>query len=580
MDREQYIAEAHRQLNNQEHYTTLEEPLYKQTALEIGQILQTLVELKHLTKKQAFYLRGEESPRPRIFYLLPKIHKAPETWPLPYEIPPGRPIVSDCNSESYRIAEYLDHFLNPISKHHPSYIKDTYDFVAKVRNATIQQEAFLFTIDIDSLYTNIETTEGLKAVREWFLKYPDRNRPETQILKLLEISLNKNDFEFEEHHYLQIKGTAMGKRFAPAYADIYMAHWEATVFPKCTHKPTHYFRYLDDIWGTWTHGPQAFQEFINTLNTHHRSIKLKYTKQENQIDFLDTTTYKGSSFNNTGKLDIKVYFKDTDTHGLLHKDSFHPKHTFKGLVKSQLLRFHKICTQQQDFEEAKHTLFQALRPRGYTRSFLRNVAQTFLNRKTPDDSKIIPLITTYSQLSVITNQKLKSTFTTILENTNLLREHKIISAYRKNKNLQDYLVQSKLKPVQNRSNTPKAKHFKQKTTIQNNKTKEIFQLQRALSENTNNAVYGIQCKTCGVTYVGETGNSIRTRLAQHRYNIRNQRERRTHLVAHFLQHGLEALEATGLESNPNWTEMERKKKETEWIKRLHTTFPQGLNIRK
>uniref|UniRef100_W5NNB4 Uncharacterized protein n=1 Tax=Lepisosteus oculatus TaxID=7918 RepID=W5NNB4_LEPOC len=101
----QYIAEAQRQLNNQEHYTTLEEPLYKQTALEIGQILQTLVELKHLTKKQAFYLRGEESPRPRIFYLLPKIHKAPETWPLPYEIPPGRPIVSDCNSESYRIAE-------------------------------------------------------------------------------------------------------------------------------------------------------------------------------------------------------------------------------------------------------------------------------------------------------------------------------------------------------------------------------------------------------------------------------------------------------------------------------------------
>lgn len=41
------------------------------------------------------------------------------------------------------------------------------------------------------------------------------------ILKLLEISLRKNDFEFEEQYYLKVKGTAMGNRFAAAYNSIY-----------------------------------------------------------------------------------------------------------------------------------------------------------------------------------------------------------------------------------------------------------------------------------------------------------------------------------------------------------------------
>ncbi|KAL0149653.1 hypothetical protein M9458_055041, partial [Cirrhinus mrigala] len=83
-------------------------------------------------------------------------------------------------------------------------------------------------MDIDSLYTNIETGAGLAAVRDCMNRYPDAKRPDDFILKLLEINLTKNDFEFDSKFYLQIKGTAMGKRFAPSYANIYMAHWEQT----------------------------------------------------------------------------------------------------------------------------------------------------------------------------------------------------------------------------------------------------------------------------------------------------------------------------------------------------------------
>ena len=69
--------------------------------------------------------------------MLPKIHKDPTKWSKPHEILPGRPIVSDCSSKTYYTAKYLNYYLNPLSIRHPSYIKDTYDFIAKIRTLKI-----------------------------------------------------------------------------------------------------------------------------------------------------------------------------------------------------------------------------------------------------------------------------------------------------------------------------------------------------------------------------------------------------------------------------------------------------------
>ncbi|GAA6088093.1 uncharacterized protein LOC105009030 isoform X1 [Tachysurus ichikawai] len=217
------------------------------------------------------------------------------------------------------------------------YIRDTYDFIDKVKSARLEPRSLLFIIDINDLYTNIDTAMGLKVVKQWLVRYPDEGRPDDIIMDLLELNLTKNDFEFNGEFHLQVKGTAMGKKFAPAYANIYMAHWGQTALAKCSKLPTYYFRYLDDICGVWDHMQEQFLEFVAILNNHRDTIKLKHTLHRSQVDFLDTTTYKGKDFNNTGKLDIKVFFKETDSHALLHGDSYHPKHTFRGIIKAQTL---------------------------------------------------------------------------------------------------------------------------------------------------------------------------------------------------------------------------------------------------
>uniref|UniRef100_A0AAQ5Y079 Uncharacterized protein n=1 Tax=Amphiprion ocellaris TaxID=80972 RepID=A0AAQ5Y079_AMPOC len=118
MDKFQYLYEANKQLNNKKHYIPLPQSIQMDTQLLIRTILERLHRNKFITFKQLQYLSGPDSPRNRIFYLLPKIHKPVEKWTVPGEVPCGRPIVSDCGSESCRIAEYIDYFLNPLSQKH------------------------------------------------------------------------------------------------------------------------------------------------------------------------------------------------------------------------------------------------------------------------------------------------------------------------------------------------------------------------------------------------------------------------------------------------------------------------------
>lgn len=112
LDVHQYLFEADRQLSNSLHYKQIPGTIQPLAQEQIHRLIKQLYTKHFITKKQYLFLLGPDRPRPRYFYLLPKIHKAPEAWTVPFEIPTGRPIVSDCNSCSYNISIYIDHFIN------------------------------------------------------------------------------------------------------------------------------------------------------------------------------------------------------------------------------------------------------------------------------------------------------------------------------------------------------------------------------------------------------------------------------------------------------------------------------------
>jgi hypothetical protein len=457
MDKSEYIKEANRQLSNTLHYKKLAAPVYPKITNRVNEIIKNLQKKKHLNKKQVEYLSVPTTPRNRQLYLTPKIHKDPSKWPVPNKMPPGRPIVSDCGSDTYRVSEFIDHHLAPLATKHPSYVKDTPDFLNKISKLKIPKNALLVTIDVDSLYTNIDNEDGMNTVKNIFKDNPSQDRPDEEVLELLKICLENNDFIFKNEWFLQIFGTAMGRKFAPNYANLFMAQWEKEALAKCTLQPDCYFRFLDDIFAVWPHSEEEFWTFFNTLNNHHPTIKLKATIHRQSVDFLDVTVFKGPNFNSTAHLDTKVYFKPTDSHQLLHKNSFHPKHTFKGIIKSQIIRFHRICNNKSDFEEACTTLFKALRSRGYSLRFLRYIKSQTLKELNPPNQN-------QTGCSPCNGKSCKTC--PFMTSSKFIKDHK-----------------------------GKICQLKHKTTCQ-----------------TPSVIYVIACKSCNIRYVGQTTRPVHERL--------------------------------------------------------------------
>src|SRR4029434_10853672 len=76
----------------------------------------------------------------------------------------------------------------------------------------------------------------------------------------------------------------------------------------------------------------------------------------------------------------------TQTHSLLHKHSNHHKHTFRAIIKSQITRFHRICSFPSDLHHAIKILFHALHTRHYSKRFLRSIKNETLTGLAPTHS--------------------------------------------------------------------------------------------------------------------------------------------------------------------------------------------------
>ena len=99
-----------------------------------------------------------ENLRAPSFYGLPKIHKIFDLFP------PSRPIVSGFDSCTCNLSKFVDSFLKSQGQKCKSYIRDTKHFLIKFSSIRdIPENSFLLTMDVSSLYINIDDEEGAEA---------------------------------------------------------------------------------------------------------------------------------------------------------------------------------------------------------------------------------------------------------------------------------------------------------------------------------------------------------------------------------------------------------------------------------
>ena len=137
--------------------------------------------------------------------LLPKIHK--ELYSVPEKL--------------------LDYHLKPIMDEGWSHIKGTEDFLKMQHNmGKIPKNYILVTADVVGLYSNISHYAHLKTLKD-ALDCKQNKKIHTDVpIKMAVFVLTNNYFDFGKKLFHQISETAVGTKFAPTCASIFMDKFE------------------------------------------------------------------------------------------------------------------------------------------------------------------------------------------------------------------------------------------------------------------------------------------------------------------------------------------------------------------
>ena len=182
--------------------------------------------------------------------------------------------------------EYLDHHFNPLAQHGKSYIKDTDDFLLKLGEiGSIPEWALLCTIDGVGLYPSIPHGEGLEAIRRVLDRRIVHEVATETIVELASLILEKNYFKVNDRVFRQKLGTAIGTKFAPAYANLFMNRLGERLLDSWDKKPLVWMRYIDDIFPIWPHGED--------LNSSHGTVNFTSEYSEIALNFLDVSIKVG-----------------------------------------------------------------------------------------------------------------------------------------------------------------------------------------------------------------------------------------------------------------------------------------------
>ena len=394
-DRNDYVMEAEKQLSDTNVYkdVSFNENMSQDLVGTSNKLFQNLKSKGKICDKQLKYFTYEYKKATNLgkLYLLPKIHKRLSV--------PGRPVISNCGTPTEKTSEFLDYHLKPIMQKGKSYIKDSGDFINKIKSIeNIPEGSILVTADVVGLYPSIPHEAGLNALRETLESRENKFIKTEDLIKMARFVLKNNIFEFNGKVKQQISGTAIGTKFAPAYACIFMDKIENDFLKTQQNTPLVWYRFLDDVFFIWTHGEQTLKSFLESLNTFHPNIKFTHESSKECISFLDLSVSLSGN-----KLSTDLYIKPTDRHQYLHYSSSHPDHTRKSIIFSQTLRLSRLCSKEIDFVKHKEEMKTWFLKRGYPESIIQSELDKvkFKRQRSARKEGItkgVPLVITYHPL--------------------------------------------------------------------------------------------------------------------------------------------------------------------------------------
>ncbi len=478
IDREDYVRLENDLLNDEGTYRPLELDPTPEISAELVDKFRKINRSGKIDKEEYKKLYQSSGSVP-LFYGLPKIHKDPVRL---------RPITSCIDSVDESLAKHLTSILQPLC-HEP--LKNSMQFVKKIRNLHLEPLDRLVSFDVVSLFTSIPLDFACEIIGERL--YSDAtlaNRtslsPDT-VLDLLKFCLKNSVFRNGSGKYfLQLEGTAMGKSFSPVVAEIVLQHLENLIFRAEICKPKFWTRYVDDVFAIWNHGEEKIPEFLAYLNELIPGIKFTVELEKNgALPFLDVLVQRKET-----EFETSIYRKATHSGRYLNNASCHLPSQKLSAISSIAFRARQICSSKKLLEEEFSCIRNDFRMNGFS-DF--EIERALFPKPRPP------------QPTTNRNLERKKVFTlpfcgaSSFQLKRLFGKYGLQAAFRPNETLRSVLtkVKSKREPAE-----------------------------------TTNCVYCLVC-SCGEIYIGESKRRVEVRWEEHERKWRNKDPVNSAFKGHF-----------------------------------------------
>ena len=300
------------------------------------------------------YPTTDQAPK---FYGLPKIHK-PEM--------PLRPIVSGIGSITEGCAKHLSKVLNAVKGKNEHAIRNSIDFVSKIKDLEVTPGNKMVSFDVSALFTSIPVDLAIQSIRRK-LELDSSWKTCTElslerVLTLLELCLSSTYFTYNGKFYKQKFGAPMGSPISPGVADLTMEIFEEEMLEACPKHllPKVWYRYVDDTFTVLhEYSVENFTAYLNSRNPH---IQFTREVEENDhIPFLDVKVH----LLDDGTLKTTVYRKPTHTDQYLNWESNHHLDHKRSVVRTLLDRATTHVSDPTDRESEISHVQEVLRANGY-----------------------------------------------------------------------------------------------------------------------------------------------------------------------------------------------------------------------
>ena len=443
-------------------------------------------------------------------YGLPKTHKEGE---------PLRPIVSGIDDPIDRLGWLLEQITSQLLKYVPAHLQDTGDFLDRVRDRYprgFPAGSIAYSMDVKNLYGNIPTGEGIQAVMELIHEHHDElnlfGLAPDDVEALLSHCLQNNYFRFNQSFYKQSDGIAMGSRIAPSIAIVFMGKFEAMAMEVDRPQPDMYVRYIDDVWGLWTHGSEALTEHLNFMNSRHASITFTIERSDTggQIPYLDTLICVEEG----GQYSTELYMKPMAAPIILAYDSAHAMSTKRAVLTSQITRAIRIgsdtAARNRGLEKMENLFIQ----NGYPEQMVKKcIQQQQMKHETAGGGRREQQERSDQRRRQKRERRKKNTYIRLpFISDRVAAQVKRVTrssglpveiAWTNTNTLRKRLVRSRLHPLPCPSGH-----------------RRCYSCNAGLKDkcSTKNVVYELTCRHCGDSYIGETSRPVRLRYNEHRRN--------------------------------------------------------------